>query len=326
MVVFGAYGHTGRFVVSELMARGFTPILSGRDATKLNALAAIHGDLEVRPASIDDLDRALADATAVVHCAGPFAYTAAPMIEAALRNGTHYLDLTAEVEVAAATFEAYADRAGIVIAPAMGFYGALGDLLATAAMGDWAEADEISIAYALSSWKPTAGTRATIQTSTRRRNGDRIVYSNRRMEMRKDPAPIVDWTFPAPIGTRKVVAEFTTADSVTIPRHLTTAELRTYMTQAPLADLTDPDPPVGIDERGRSDQTFLVEAVVRRRGAERRAVVRGRDIYAITAPIVVEALQRILDGQAGRAGVVTAGQAFDAIDFLKALEVDLTLC
>jgi hypothetical protein len=40
----------------------------------------------------------------------------------------------------------YADRAregGIVIIPAMAFYGGLGDLLATAAMGDWTIADEI---------------------------------------------------------------------------------------------------------------------------------------------------------------------------------------
>ena len=38
VAVFGAAGHTGRFVVSELRRRGLTPILSGRDAAKLNAV------------------------------------------------------------------------------------------------------------------------------------------------------------------------------------------------------------------------------------------------------------------------------------------------
>lgn len=33
LTVYGAYGHTGRFVVAELRKRGWTPILSGRDAT-----------------------------------------------------------------------------------------------------------------------------------------------------------------------------------------------------------------------------------------------------------------------------------------------------
>lgn len=40
VTVFGAYGHTGRFVVAELLERGFVPVLSGRDAEKLKALAA----------------------------------------------------------------------------------------------------------------------------------------------------------------------------------------------------------------------------------------------------------------------------------------------
>src|SRR5438034_8614262 len=87
IVVFGASGHTGRFVVAELRRRGWMPILSGRDPAKLNALGALHG-LPVRPASIDDpasLDRALAGAAAVINCAGPFLDTATPVIEAALR-------------------------------------------------------------------------------------------------------------------------------------------------------------------------------------------------------------------------------------------------
>jgi hypothetical protein len=327
VTVFGAYGHTGRFVVSELRTRGWTPILSGRDSDKLNAIAAAHGGPEIRPASVDapaSLDRALAGAAAVINCAGPFAFTAAPVIEAAMRARIPYVDVAAEVEVAAAAFDQYAVRArgaGILIMPSMAFYGGLANLLATAAMGNWPIVDEICIAYALSSWKPTAGTRATIQTSKQRRGGRRLVFSNHRLELRSDNAPIVEWTFPPPIGTQTVAGEFTTADSVTIARHLKTSEIRTYMTLAPLRDLSDPDlsPPGAIDENGRSSQTFLVEAVVRLKGVERRAVARGRDIYATTAPIVVEATQRVVGEGARMTGVAAAGEIFDARDFLRSL-------
>src|SRR5258708_31111508 len=99
------------------------------------------------------------------------------------------------MEGRADTCEQYADRARegrIVIVPAMAFYGGLGDLLATAAMGDWKAADEICIAYALSSWKPTLGTRATTQVSRQRRCDRRIVFSNHRLEFRTDDAPIFD--------------------------------------------------------------------------------------------------------------------------------------
>jgi len=141
VTVFGAYGHTGRFVVSELLHRGWTPILSGRDSGKLNLLAAAHRGLDLRPASVDDpvsLDHSLAAAAAVINCAGPFATTAGPLIEAALRARIPYLDVAAEIEANVDTFEQHATRArdaGIVVVPAMAFFGGLGDLLATAAMG-----------------------------------------------------------------------------------------------------------------------------------------------------------------------------------------------
>jgi short subunit dehydrogenase-like uncharacterized protein len=327
VTVFGAYGHTGRFVVSELRQRGWMPILSGRDPDKLHALGELHPELELRPASVDNpasLDRALAGSTAVINCAGPFARTSAPVIEAALRARIPYLDVAAEVEANADTFEQYADRArlaGIVTVPAMAFYGGFGDLLATAAMENWSTADEISIAYALSSWKPTLGTRATTQVSSARRGGRRIVYSNHRMEFRTDKAPVVSWTFPPPIGTQEVAGEFTMADSVTIPRHLKVSEIRTYMTLAPLKDLDDPDlsPPPATDKTGRSAQTFLVEVVARAGSEKRRVVARGRDIYAFTAPLVVEATERVASMRVKRAGVFAAGEIFDARDFLKSL-------
>ena len=97
IAVFGAYGHTGRFVVTELRRRGWRPILLGRDGEKLRALAAETGE-EARVASVDDagsLDRALSGAAAVIHCAGPFLDTSSPVLEAALRSGIHYLDVAA---------------------------------------------------------------------------------------------------------------------------------------------------------------------------------------------------------------------------------------
>src|SRR5258706_6052856 len=143
VTVFGAYGHTGRFVVSELFKRGFTPILSGRDAAKLKEAGNAHPGSEVRVATMDDsasLDRALYGAVAVINCAGPFIDTAAQVIDAALRASIHYLDVAAEQAAVLAVFERFASAArdaGVVVAPAMGFYGGLGDLLATAAMGEW---------------------------------------------------------------------------------------------------------------------------------------------------------------------------------------------
>ncbi|MFJ4538695.1 saccharopine dehydrogenase family protein [Streptomyces tibetensis] len=333
VTVFGAYGHTGRFVVAQLRERGFVPVLSGRDAGKLRALAASGPGLEVRPASVDDpasLERALDGVDAVINCAGPFAVTAAPVIEAALRAGIPYVDVAAEIEANLDTFTHFADRAraaGGVIVPAMAFYGGLGDLLVTAAMGDWTAADEANIAYGLSSWHPTPGTRTAGAVSGERRGGRRVRYTDGRLEYHDDASTVLKWPFPDPMGTREVIGEFTMADVVTIPSHLTIPEVRTHMAAEAARDLSAPDTPAptAADENGRSDQTFLVDAVVRSGDIERRAVARGRDIYAVSAPLAVEAVHRILTGRTRAVGVASAGKIFDAPDFLRALSSHISL-
>ena len=111
------------------------------------------------------------------------------------------------------------------------------------------------------------------------------------------------------------------ADTLTISRHLRTAQIRSYMTRAAVDDLSGPDlsPPEAADESGRSAQTFLVEVVVRRGAEARRAAASGRDIYAFSAPLVVEAARRVVSGLVETPGAFTAGEAFDARDFLTAL-------
>ncbi|MEV0895991.1 saccharopine dehydrogenase NADP-binding domain-containing protein [Actinoplanes sp. NPDC049802] len=328
VAVFGAYGHTGRFVVAELRDRGYVPVPAGRDLDRLRALE----QGEVRQATVGDpgsLDRALAGAAAVVNCAGPFAETAAPLVEAALRAGIPYVDVAAEIEANADTFARFADRAraaGVAVVPAMAFYGGLGDLLATAAMGDWAAADEVHVAYGLSSWHPTPGTLASGVVSGRRRGGRRVRFSGGRLRYHDDALPTVEWDFPGPLGTQPVIGEFTMADVVTVPSHLDVPEVRTYMSAVAAADLAAAaSAPVAVDDRGRSAQTFVVDVVVRSGGEQRRMSATGQDIYAITAPLAVEAVDRLLTGRSKAVGVVSAGAAFDARDFLGALTGHLTL-
>lgn len=322
VVVFGAYGHTGRFVVAELCRRGWTPILSGRDAGRLAALADAFPDLAQRPASVDEpatLDRALDGAIGIINCAGPFLDTAIPLIEAALRARIPYLDVSAEQRTTLGVFERFGDAAraaGVAVMPAMAFYGGLADLLATAALGDWPDADAIDIAVALDRWHPTAGTRLT----GARNHGRRLVVSNGKLEPLADPPPSRTWTFPAPFGTQDMIA-LPLSETITISRHIRSAEVHSHMNLAPIRDLRDPQTPAPTpaDAHGRSSQIFAVDALVRRRGQARRAMAHGRDIYAVTAPLVVEAMQRIVDGRCESTGVLAPGEAFDAQDFLESV-------
>ena len=320
--VFGAYGHTGRFVVAELRRRGWTPVLSGRDAERLNAAARQYDGAEVRVAAADDaasVELALTGSDVVINCAGPFVDTSLPIVEAAVRSRVHYLDVAAEQAAVLQVFERFGTDPRIeqtVIVPAMAFFGGLGDLMATTAVGDWDAVDEIDVAVALDGWRPTRGTRLTGQ----RNPGPRFVLSRGQLAV-DDPSSARRWEFPPPFGEQDVVS-FPLAEIITISRHIRTPEIRALMNRAPLADLHDSTTPrpAAVDESGRSSQVFLMDVVARRRRDARRLTAHGRDIYAVTAPIVVEAAQRIAAGAVRRTGVVAAGEAFDARDFLYSLE------
>lgn len=125
VLIYGAYGYTGRLIAQEAVDRGLEPVLAGRDMTQLDALGN-ELNLPTRVVSLDEPDRLrhkLEDVTAALHCAGPFVHTSSPMVEACLDTETHYLDLTGEMDVfrrlAARSNEA--EAAGIMLLPGIGF-------------------------------------------------------------------------------------------------------------------------------------------------------------------------------------------------------------
>ncbi len=320
IAVYGAYGHTGRFVVAELLRRGFVPVACGRDAARLHELAAVTG-IEIRVAATDDpaaLDAAFAGTAAVLHCAGPFLDTATPVLDAALRARIHYLDVAAEQRAVADTFarDAEAKAAGVTVLPAMAFYGGLADLLASAALDGATDADEVDIAVALDGWHPTRGTRVTGE----RNHHPRTYVEHGSTRTVPDPAPVRESDFPAPFGRLETVL-LPLSEAIVLPHHIVCRNLHSWMNLAPLRDLRDPatPAPTAADDSGRSAQRFVVDVRVRRGDRVDRAIASGRDIYAVTAPLLVEALQRILDGRVRGSGALAAGQAFDAGDFLAAL-------
>ncbi|MBB4235000.1 saccharopine dehydrogenase family protein [Rhizobium esperanzae] len=328
VAVLGANGHTGRFVVAELLRRGLQPIAIGRSAERLAEAGFPERGVECREAAVEDdaaLDRALAGAAAVINCAGPFMDTADAVVRAALRAGIHYLDVTAEQPSVQATLdrhEAAAGRAGVAVIPAMGFYGGLADLLVAAAMDDWDDADAIEVFVALDSWLPTKGTRVTGEKNTARR----LAVNGGQLEPVGQPPAERISTLPEPFGQQTFV-ELSFSEVPLIARRLQTKELHTFLGTTALRDVRDPStpPPQPVDETGRSAQRFAVEVIVSQGDVRRRIVAQGQDIYAVTAPIICEAVQRVLSGDIRDTGAKAPAAIFDAESFLRALAPHLSV-
>jgi short subunit dehydrogenase-like uncharacterized protein len=151
-LIYGANGYTGELIAREAKARGLSPVVAGRNADAVAALARELG-FEHKAFALDDaaaLDAALAGFTAVLHCAGPFSRTAAPMAAACLRGRVHYLDVTGEVEVfeKLAARDAEAKAAGVMLLPGVGFDVVPSDCLAAHLKRRLPSATELVLAFA----------------------------------------------------------------------------------------------------------------------------------------------------------------------------------
>jgi short subunit dehydrogenase-like uncharacterized protein len=164
-LIYGANGYTGELIARESVKRGLKPILSGRSQNKVEPLAKDLG-LVFRTFSLEDkksLEYTLKEVDFVIHCAGPFSLTSKPMVEACLRTGKHYLDITGEIAV----FEAMAKRdeaakeSEIMIMPGIGFDVVPSDCLALHLKNRLPSATNLTLAfYGLG--EISHGTRATM--------------------------------------------------------------------------------------------------------------------------------------------------------------------
>jgi short subunit dehydrogenase-like uncharacterized protein len=150
-LIYGANGYTGELIVRYAAERGLKPILAGRNAAKVEALAKQHS-LEFRAFALEEtekLESALHETAFVLHCAGLFSLTSKPMIEACLRTGRHYLDITGEIAVfeQMASLDKKAKETKIMIMPGVGFDVVPSDCLALHLKNRLPSATNLTLAF-----------------------------------------------------------------------------------------------------------------------------------------------------------------------------------
>jgi short subunit dehydrogenase-like uncharacterized protein len=161
LLVYGSYGYTGRLIVEEAIERGLEPVLAGRDTSKLEAQSAKWG-LDCSAFGLDHSDiieKRLSDVECVLNCAGPFVHTYEPMVEACLATGTHYLDITGEIEVfeRIAARDEQAKETGVTLLPGVGFDVVPSDCLASHLGSALSDGTHLSLGFD-SLGSPTVGT------------------------------------------------------------------------------------------------------------------------------------------------------------------------
>lgn len=156
IVLFGSTGFTGELTARALIARGARPLLVGRDASRVGALAAeLDADCAVAdaaaPGAASELAALLSPGDVLVSTVGPFVRWGEPAVRAAVAAGAHYLDSTGEPPFIRAVFErhgAAARDAGCAVLTAMGYDYVPGNLAADLVLREaGADAVRVDVGY-----------------------------------------------------------------------------------------------------------------------------------------------------------------------------------
>ncbi|MFD0202813.1 MULTISPECIES: saccharopine dehydrogenase family protein [Saccharothrix] len=329
-MVYGAYGFTGTLVAELAVRRGLRPVLAGRDAAKVRPLAERLG-LEHRVFGLEQAARALEDVDAVAHCAGPFSATSGPMVDACLKSGTHYLDITGEIDVfeAVSRRDAEAKAAGVVLLPGAGFDVVPTDCVAALLHAALPTATHLDLAFLVQGGASAGTARTAVEGSGgggRARvdgeiRGVRLGHRRRTAHFRDRPREVgaIPWGDVSTAYRSTGIPNITTF--TTIPGVLgklqpfTAPLLRTKAAQrlgtALAKRIGGPDDTT----RARTRSEVFGEAWDGD-GNRVRAALTGPNAYDLTADSVVKAVQRLADTTPG---AHTPSSAFGA-DYVRALD------
>ena len=348
IVVYGATGYTGKLIAAELADSDLDFQLAGRNREKLEELRRELGvNVPVRAVSTDDaegLRKVFDPAAAVIACAGPFYLHGGPVLAAAVDTGTHYLDTTGEQPFMKFALDHYgpeAEENGSAVVSGMGFDYVPGDMIAALTAAGMGELDTIRLGY-VTNFQMTRG---TMLSALEMIKGGDLEWRDGRLQ----PAPqsVGRGKFDFGDAGEKFMTRYPAGEHVTVPRHVRTRRVETMLS----ADSIAPGPvarlapliarpaglamrthaknvaerlitrlPEGADPESRSAATFTVGCEAIQGSRIRRGRVTGKDIYGLTAALLVKGAALAATGQIRGKGGLAPSQAFDPETFMDALD------
>ncbi|MDQ1513019.1 MAG: hypothetical protein QOC59_861 [Microbacteriaceae bacterium] len=195
LAIVGSTGRTGTLIAEEAARRGIELLLIGRNRKALAVQAQRFGCrfAAVQLHHLDELATELRPADAVLNVAGPFEHTAVPVLAAAMRARSHYLDLSNDLDPVRAVLahDRQLRDAGIVAMPSAGFGTVATDGLARLLVDGVPDAVRIELGIAIAAEGQSAG----VAASTR----EVLAGGARRLvDGRLERAPIGRGAFSAP--------------------------------------------------------------------------------------------------------------------------------
>lgn len=296
-MIYGATGYTGRLACEYAKQTGLDFVLAGRDASKVEAYAALL-DVECVIFNLDDathIDMEIEHISVLLNCAGPFAKTAQPLMDACIRSGVHYLDTSAELNSYHQALHKHdtAVKAGVMLMPGCGGSVAMLGCLTSQVIKDVERPSSVDIALHVSG-AMSRGSSITAASSVttgllQRRHGEVVAQqetSTRSFDFADGRGPVT--CFPV-----------TMPDLVTIWKSTGVNNIRAFVNASgeafPSGDLDElPDGP-SIKEREANPYHAAV-AITAADGTVKFGALETLNGYNVTSVGAVEAVRQVLAG------------------------------
>jgi short subunit dehydrogenase-like uncharacterized protein len=339
-MLYGPTGETGQMILAEALRRGHRPVLAGRSAPKVRALAEQH-DLEWAAASLDDaatLRAAVGSVGLLLNAAGPFAATSPALMAAGLQAGVNYLDIANEMAVfqAAAALQRQARGKRIVLMPGVGFGVVVSDALAHYAAEQVPGATDLEIALFPYNDVTSAGARRTAlevmaHGGRVQRQGQLIPWTLGAGGRRQRTPEGEQTVLPAPLGDLVAAANSTGIPNITtllafpmspMQARLILPVLRRVLAVPALRErMSRPNPaqPTEADHKSAAPaqrHSYAWAKATDRNGHGAAAWLEAGEGYAFTAVAAVRAVETTLDKRP--VGVLTPAQAF-GLEFIQTI-------
>jgi short subunit dehydrogenase-like uncharacterized protein len=309
ILIYGATGYTGKLASLQARETQLSFEIAGRNPEQIAKLA-VQLDVPFRVFSLDDpvaVHAGLAGVTAVLNCAGPFASTARPLMEACITSGVHYLDVTAEYRVYALA-ESLSERAvaaGVMLLPGVGWHVVPSDCLALYVAAKVAQPQSLRIAFQVADTM-SRGSAATVGEM---RGVGLLVRADGIIVAKPDAAPERFDFGAGPVDSVPVsFGDLVTAwKSTGIPNISMFVNMKKSVLPTGVAAVAEGP---SREERMANPASFVVE-VTGIDGTVERARIDTVNGYTYTPMVAIEALRLLVAGQA-KFGFQTPATVFGA--------------
>jgi saccharopine dehydrogenase-like NADP-dependent oxidoreductase len=156
VLVLGGRGHIGRGVVADLLAHTSAQItITGRTAATGQELKNYPGDrvqfLALDLANQDEVRQAIAAHHLVIHCAGPFRYRDASVLNTCITHQVNYVDVSDDrtFTQTALSYREAAQQAGVTAIINTGVFPGISNSLARQGVEHLDQVEEIHLSYAV---------------------------------------------------------------------------------------------------------------------------------------------------------------------------------